>query len=417
MTTTVEPNLTSLDFWARPQDERDALFAELRATREPVYCPLPDGTGFYALTRHEQVVEASRHPEIFSSQPTAVSLVDPPPGLREYSGSMISLDDPRHARLRRIVSRAFTPRMIERFADDVRALATSIVDDLADRGPCDFVTHVAMPMPLQIICSMMGIPDSEYDGVIEATNAILAVGDPEFVGLDGRDRTTMLRESFSFLHELMAELGRLRRAEPTDDLVTALLHANVDGEALTDVELGRFFALLVVAGNETTRNALSHALALFTANPSQRDLLLSALEERLPGAVEEVVRYATPVTWMRRTLTRDHELSGHIYEANERVILYYVSANRDEEVFHDPNRFDISRSPNPHVGFGAPGPHFCLGAHLARREVTVLLRELFTRFPDIHATAEPVRQRASFINGIRSLPCDSEVIPRTGFYF
>ncbi|MEU5883392.1 cytochrome P450 [Spirillospora sp. NPDC047279] len=405
MPSLVEPDLANLDFWARPQSERDALFASLRTADGPVYCPLPTGPGFYALTRYDQVAEASRRPDVFSSEPTSVSLVDPAPTVREYSGSMISLDDPRHARLRRIVSRSFTPRMIQKFADDVTALAVRIVDDLAERGPCDFVENVAMPMPLRIICDLMGIPGSAYGDVIDATTAILAVGDPDYVAPDGTSREGVLGEKFGILHELMGELGRQRRERPADDLVTALLHANVDGEALSDIELKRFFSLLVVAGNETTRNALSHALALFTSNPEQRARLLADLDEHLPGAVEEAVRYATPVTWMRRTLTRDHTLNGHTYAEGDRVVLYYNSANRDDGVFKDPYSFDITRSPNPHFGFGAPGPHFCLGAHLARREVAVLLRELFTRLPDVHATAEPVRQRTSFINGVKSLPC------------
>lgn len=405
MPSLVEKKLSSLDFWATPQVERDELFAALRAAEGPVFCPLADGPGFYALTRYEQVAEASRNPGVFSSEPTAVGLVDPPPQIAEYSGSMISMDDPRHARLRRIVSRSFTPRLVERVTGDVASLARRIVDDLAERGPCDFVENVAMPMPLQIICSMMGIPDSAYDDVIDATNLILAVGDPDYVSADGRDRPTVLAEKFSYLHELMADLGRLRRENPSDDLVSALTHANVDGEALDDRDLGRFFSLLVIAGNETTRNALSHALALLTEHPDQRSLLLADVDGRLPAAVEEIVRYATPVTWMRRTLSRDHELQGHVYRTGDRVILYYNSANRDENVFKDPYAFDITRTPNPHVGFGAPGPHFCLGAHLARREVTVLLRELYTRLPNLHATVPPVRQRTSFINGIKSLPC------------
>ncbi|TDE35874.1 cytochrome P450 [Actinomadura sp. 6K520] len=404
MPSLVAKDLASLDFWAKPYAERDEMFAGLRAAEGSVFCPLRGGSGFYALTRYGQVAEASRKPEVFSSQPTAVSLVDPPP-VADYVGSMISLDDPRHARLRRIVSRSFTPRLVERVAGDVAVLARRIVDELAERGPCDFVRHAAMPMPLQIICSMMGIPESAYDDVIDATDLILGVGDPDHVGPDGKDRATMLAEKFSYLHELMADLGRLRREKPADDLVTALTHANVDGEALDERELGRFFTLLVVAGNETTRNALSHALVLLTDHPGQRDILLADIEQRLPSAVEEIVRYATPVTWMRRTLARDYELEGHLYRTGDRVVLYYNSANRDESVFKDPYTFDITRSPNPHVGFGAPGPHFCLGAHLARREVTVLLRELYKRLPDLHATDAPVRQRTSFINGIKSVPC------------
>jgi cytochrome P450 len=404
-------NLADLNFWARPPAERDEVFARLRAVRGPVYFPETAGDdgrawpAFYALTRYEEVTEASRNPGVFSSEPSSVSLDDPSPAVREFIGSLISMDDPRHARLRRIVSRAFTPRMVKRFEDDVAVMAEAIVDDLIERGPCDFVTEVAMPLPLKIICTMMGIPDAEYGSVIDATEAILAVGDPDYTGPDGRDRASVLVEKISYLHGLMHELAAERRAHPTDDLVTALVNADVEGESLTESELAKFFGLLVIAGNETTRNAISHALALFTAHPGQRALLMEDLEAHLPGAVEEVVRYATPVTWMRRTLTRDYELSGHTYRAGDRVVLYYNSANRDEAVFSDPYAFDITRSPNPHVGFGGPGPHFCLGAHLARREITLLLRELFTRVPGIRAEAEPVRQRTSFINGITRLPC------------
>jgi cytochrome P450 len=404
-------HLADLGFWVRSQAERDEVFARLRASDGPVLVPEsrePDGTllpAFYALTRYDQVTEVSRDPRTFSSEPTAVSMDDPAPEVRDLIGSMISMDDPRHARLRRIVSRAFTPRVVQRLESDVAAFASAIVDDLVERGPCDFVTDVATPLPLRIICSMMGVPDSEYDSVIEATNLIAALGDPGYTGPGGENRSAVMLEKLSYLHGLMHRLAAERRARPTGDLVTRLVVADVDGEALTDQELAKFFVLLIVAGNETTRNAIAHGLALLTEHPGQRALLLEDLPGRLPGAVEEIVRYATPVTWMRRTLTRDAELLGHTYRAGDRVILYYNSANRDEAVFADPHAFDITRSPNPHVGFGGPGPHFCLGAHLARREITVMLRELLTRLPGIHATAEPVRLRTSFVNGLVSLPC------------
>ena len=399
-------DLTDLDFWTQSTAERDKAFESLRAADEKVFCPRDDGLGFYALTRYDQVVAASRNPRVFSSEPTSVSLTDPPPAAQELIGSMISLDDPRHARLRRIVARAFTPRMIQRAADDVAALATAIVDALIERGPGDFVAEVAMPLPLRIICSMMGVPDSMRPDVVESTNILIqSIGDPDYVSPDGRDRATVLVERLRHLHALAAEIAQERRAHPADDMVTALVTANLDGEALSDADLGRFFTLLVTAGNETTRNALSHALTLLTEHQRQRDLLLNDLDERLPGAVEEVIRYATPVNWMRRNVTSDIDLLGQTYHAGDRVVMYYVSANRDENVFPDPYTFDITRSPNPHVGFGAPGPHFCLGAHLARREVTVMLRELLTRLPDIHAAAPPVRQRTSFVNAVTSLPC------------
>jgi methyl-branched lipid omega-hydroxylase len=405
-------HLADLDFWARPPAERDEVFARLRASRGPVLVPESrgsDGTllpGFYALTRYDQITEVSRNPLTFSSEPSAASLDDPPPQVRELVGSMISMDDPRHARLRRIVSRAFTPRMIKRVNSDVAVLAARIVDALIERGPCDFVTEAATPLPLKIICSMMGVPDSEYDSVTDATNHfIAALGDPDYAGPAGEDRSTIMVEKVSYLHDLMHRLATERRARPADDLITTLVSADVDGEALNDQELGKFFVLLVAAGNETTRNTIAHGLALLTEHPDQRAMLLEDLEGRLPGAVEEIVRYATPVTWMRRNLTSDAEVLGHTYRAGDRVILYYNSANRDEAVFADPYTFDITRSPNRHVGFGGPGPHFCLGAHLARREVTVMLHELLTRVPGIHATAKPIRQRTSFVNGVVSLPC------------
>jgi len=206
------------------------------------------------------------------------------------------------------------------------------------------------------------------------------------------------------LADLLTSLAAARAEAPAEDLVSALVTANIDGEQLTAAELASFFILLVVAGNETTRNALSHGLMLFTEHPEQRALLLSDLEGRLEGAVEEIVRYSSPVLFMRRTLTRDYTMNGHEYREGDKTVLFYYSANRDDAVFADPDRFDITRSPNPHVGFGAPGPHYCLGAHLARRELTVMLRELLTRVPDITA-GEPDRLLSSFINGIKHLPC------------
>jgi methyl-branched lipid omega-hydroxylase len=188
--------------------------------------------------------------------------------------------------------------------------------------------------------------------------------------------------------------------------VSALVTANIDGEHLTSAELASFFILLVVAGNETTRNAISHALTLLTDFPAQRELLLADFEGRTAGAVEEIVRYASPVIWMRRTVTQDYRMNGHDYHQGDKTVLFYWAANQDETVFADPGRFDITRTPNPHVGFGAAGPHFCLGAHLARREITVMLRELLTRIPDIRAAAPPDRLLSSFINGIKHLPCE-----------
>jgi len=406
-------HLSDVAFWAWPPPDRAAAFALLRAQQRPRFYAEPElpfaerGPGYYALVRHADVAEASRHPDVFCSGRGATSVVDLPVEFNEYFGSMINVDDPRHARLRRIVSRAFSPRMIAKFEDDVRRTAALIVDDLLATGPCDFVPHVAARLPLKIICDMMGIPDDRYETVLANTNIILAGTDPEFVSEDLDVMATQTLAAGQALTELVTGLAAARAKAPAEDLVSALVTANIDGEQLTSAELASFFILLVVAGNETTRTALSHALMLLTEFPEQRALLLAEpdhLDARLEGAVEEIVRYASPVTWMRRTLTRDYTMNGQDYREGDKVLLFYYSANRDEAVFADPEQFDITRSPNPHLGFGGAGPHFCLGAHLARRELTVMLRELLTRVPDITA-GEPDRLLSSFINGIKHLPC------------
>jgi cytochrome P450 len=315
------------------------------------------------------------------------------------------MDDPRHARLRRIVSRAFTPKMIKKFEEDVQRTAATIVDDLLATGPCDFVQEVSARLPLKIICEMMGIGDEHYTMVLRNTNIILSGSDPEFISEDINEALTQILTAGGDLAGLVTGLAEERQAAPADDLVSALVSANIDGEALTPAELASFFVLLVVAGNETTRNAISHTLVLLTSHPEQRELLLSDIEGRIGPAVEEIVRYVSPVIWMRRTATQDTVMNGHQYREGDKVLLFYQAANRDESVFTDPDRFDITRSPNPHVGFGGAGPHFCLGAHLARREITAVWRELLTRVPGIRADGEPDYLLSNFINGIKHLPC------------
>ena len=404
-------DLSANEFWGLPLAERAAAFARLRAEPHPRFFAEPEvpfaepGPGYYALVRHADVVEASKHADVFSSAAGATSIPDLPVEFNEYFGSMINMDDPRHARLRRIVSRAFSPRLIAKFEDDVRRVATASVDDLLATGPCDFVPNVAVKLPLKIICDMMGIPDDQYDMVLANTNIILSGADPEFISEDPDQAVLQILGAGQALADLLTGLAAARAETPAEDLVSALVTANIDGEQLTTAELASFFILLVVAGNETTRNALSHALMLFTEFPEQRALLLADLENRLPGAVEEIVRYSSPVMFMRRTLTRDYVMNGQAYRKDDKAVLFYYSANRDEAVFADPERFDITRSPNPHVGFGGAGPHYCLGAHLARRELTVGLRELLTRVPDITA-GQPDRLLSSFINGIKHLPCE-----------
>ncbi len=407
--------LSNFEFWEKPWSVREAAFATLRAERPIAYfpdpeievetiIPIPPGPGYYAITRYADVVEVSRHPELYCSGQSGSTILDMPPELLEFFGSMINMDDPRHARLRRIVSAAFNPRMVRAVEDNIEQVADDIIASVRAKGECDFVTEVAARLPLKIICDMMGVPESDYDTVFSRSNIILSFGDTEYVP-EGEDPVLAFMNAGTDLAELMRGLTEFRLEHPSDDLTSALANANVDGESLSDVELASFFILLVVAGNETTRNAISHALWAFTEHPDQRALWVADFDTVAPSAVDEIVRWASPVIFMRRTTTAETTLSGHTFATGEKVILFYNSANRDEDVFEDPQRFDVLRHPNPHVGFGAPGPHFCLGAHLARREITVMFRELFRHLPDIRATGEPDRLRSNFINGIKHLPC------------
>ena len=402
-------DLSDIEFWAKPWAERDAAFATLRRENpiayfpEPIVEPFPEGPGYYAITKMHDVLEISRHPEIFCSGQGAVSILDMPAEMNEFYGSLISMDDPRHARLRKIVSGTFTPRMLANVLEDVEKTAKKVVDGIIEKGEVDFVTDISMPFPLLVILDMMGIPHSEFDTVLSQSNIIISGGDPDFIP-EGVDPISAFLEAGATLAGLLTELAVLRRENPTDDLLSALVTTEVDGEQLSGDELASFFILLSVAGHETTRTALSHGITHLSQNPDQRALLLGEMERVMPSAVEEIVRYASPVVWMRRTLTQDYVLSGHQFRQGEKVIMYYGSANRDEAVFADPDAFNVLRDPNPHVGFGGPGPHFFLGARLARREITLMFRELYTRLPDIELAGPPVQLRSNFINGVKSLP-------------
>jgi Cytochrome P450 len=412
-------DLSAVDFWGRSQADRDAAFRHLRSLPGPAFfreAKIPfvkKGPGYYALVRHADVAEASRLADVFSSEPTSNSIPDMPKWVARYFGSMINMDDPRHARIRGVVTRAFTPRMMTRLDADLRAIAAQLVDDLIKEGHCDFVPAIAARLPVAVICAMMGIPDSSHQRVFELSNRVLGNIDPEYTGVKpGSGRITDTRSLIGLiaagreLHRIATRLGRERQTTPTDDLTSALVNAHVDGTRLTEQEIGSFFILLVVAGAETTRTALAHALHLFTEHPDQLDLLRSDFDAHLPGAVEEIVRYATPVIQFRRTLTRDHRLkTGHRLAKGDKVLLFYNSANRDDAVFKNPDAFDITRRAKSHVGFGGHGPHYCLGANLARLEISVMLRELYTRLPKLHSVGDPERLLSGFINGIKHIEC------------
>ena len=397
------------EFWRRPLRERMVDFASLREHGPFVPVELPsffgEGDRFHAVVRHAELVEISRQPELFCSGKGSISIQDMPAEALEFFGSFIAMDDPRHARLRGIVSRSFTPRRLEQVVDSVASICAELIDGICEKGEVDLVQELSAPFPLMVICDMMGIPRSEFRTVLEATNIILGAGDPEMLG--GRDPFGALFEAGVTLTGLMSDLAQHRRERPTDDLTSALVHANIDGESLTNEELGPFFILLAVAGNDTTRTATSLGMHLLGEHPDQRREWQENLDEVTSTAVEEIVRFSSPVTFMRRTATAPVTISGCEFEEGEKFVLFYGAANRDPLVFDDPERFDVRRDPNPHVGFGGPGPHFCLGAHLARRELAVVFRQLFSRLPDIEPAGEPSYLEAMtvpLVGGVKHLP-------------
>jgi len=314
------------------------------------------------------------------------------------------MDDPKHFRLRSIVSKGFTPKEITRVEQYVKTKATAIVDELLEKypdGECDFVEEVAAPLPLQIICEMMGIPAEDEQQVFAWTNVILGVGDPEY-GTSIDDLMAAALGMFSYAQAL----GEDRRANPTSDLTSAMMNAEVDGEQLTPAEFGSFFILLAVAGNETTRNAISWGMHQLTANPDQKRIWMEDFDARTPDAIEEIVRWGSPVIHMRRTANEDTRIGDQEIAAGDKVVMWYWSANRDETVFADADRFDITRAnAKAQVGYGAGGPHFCLGANLARREITMMFQEIFQWLPDLEITSEPARLLSPFINGIKRMEC------------
>jgi cytochrome P450 len=414
-TTTTVPladiQLSDPAFWTADRDHREAVFRTLRDTpglpffEEWVFedSPFPPGPGYFALTRHEDVFAASRNPQLFCSG-GGVNITDLPVELNEFYGSMIAMDDPKHFRLRNLVAKGFTPKEVAKVERYVTDKAKGVVDRMLEANPsgeCDFVEWIAAPLPLQIICEMMGIPEADTEQVFAWTNVILGAGDPEY----GGTYDNLMKVSLEIFAYAQA-MGEDRRANPRDDLTSVLMAAEIDGDRLTPQEFGSFFILLVVAGNETTRNAISHGMRALTEHPDQRDLWYGDFEAHTKTAVEEIVRWASPVINFRRTATADTELSGQPIAAGQKVVLWYNSANRDERMYPDPYRFDVTRPITPaQVGFGAGGPHFCLGANLARREITVMFDELRRRVPDLRITGEPAYLESPFINGIKRLPC------------
>ena len=403
-------DLSSRAFWSTTADDRERSFAELRAKRpvswhppvEDALMPDPADHGYWAVTRHADVVEVSRNSEVFLSG-RGVLFENIPPELLEASQSFLAMDPPRHTVIRKVVHAAFTPRQVRRIEDSIKVNAADIVAELQSAGSgADFVDLCAKELPVRTLADMVGIPESERRQVAAAADALVSWGDPIF--LDGRNPLEVLVANQMYLHQVALALAADRRKNPGDDLFSALVHAEVEGARLTDPEIAAFFVLLAVAGNDTTRQTMSHGMKALTDFGAQREWLAADFDDRIGGAVEEFVRWATPVMTFRRTAATDYDLGGRRIAAGEKVVMFYSSANRDAEVFDHPERFDLSRSPNPHVGFGGGGRHFCLGAHVARAQLRAIFAELLDQLPGIEA-GEPSYLAGNFIHAIRSLPC------------
>jgi cytochrome P450 len=403
-------NISDPEFWKGSRQHRESVFATLRREAPVKFFPeiplanFPVGPGYWALTKHDDIWHVSRNPELFCSGKGS-NIADLTVELNEFFGSMISMDDPKHVRLRTIVSKGFTPKEITRVEEYVKNKAKTIVDKVLEKygnnEEFDFVDNIAAPFPLQIICEMMGIPESDERQILEWTNVILGAGDPDFGGTI-ENLLNVALEMFAYAQAL----GEARLANPTNDLTSVMMHAIVDGERMSSQEFGSFFILLAVAGNETTRNAISHGMLQLTEHPDQKAAWYADFDAKAKGAVEEIVRWASPVIHFRRTATRDTEIRGVKIKAGEKVVMWYNSGNRDEEIYENPHQFNIARTLAPaQVGFGAGGPHFCLGAYLARREIAVMFDEIRRRLPNLVITGEPAYLQSNFINGIKRMPC------------
>jgi cytochrome P450 len=374
--------------------------------------------GFWSVLKYSDIMFVSSHPLLFSSAKgiNGPGLRDPdnnPNAISQPGGvSIITMDPPRHVKIRRLVNKGFTPRAVNAMEPQIRHIARLLVDRLADRTECDFVLEVASQLPLAVICGLMGIPEADWPLMFQLTNQTLGAADPEYqaevmpedqrgtvtastrTGLDGRLKMTAY----------FADLLKDRRASgPGDDLVSILLESEVDGERLDEVDILAFCFLLVLAGNETTRNAISGGLLALCEHPAERARLLADMPGLIDTAVDEILRWTSPLHHMSRRATDDVEIRGQLVQKGDAVLMWYPSANRDEDVFADPYRFDVSRRPNDHLAFGYH-EHFCLGAGFARKEIRVMFEELFACYPRIDLAGPPARLRSNFINGIKRLP-------------
>ena len=403
-----EVDVSTNEFWELSAEERDLRLAILREKR-PVSWQRPaagmgslpgmEGAGYWAVLRHGDVMTVSRDPETYSSA-QGYMIEEIPMEILENAGSFLGMDHPRHTQMRRLVSMAFSPRRVRLLEEKIAARAKLLVDDLLERGEGDFVKVVSMPLPSLTYAEMVGVEEEDRERVVALADNMVSYNDPD--ALQGRDGLTLLMETLVGIYAEAAALVERRRVDPGDDILTGLVQAEIDGQRLTEEEIAAFLVLVSVAANDTTRHSISHGMRALGQFPEQRDLLASDLERYLPSAIEEIVRWATPVMTFRRTATRDTELNGMTISEGEKVVMFYNSANRDETVFPDPWRFDITRDAQ-HVGFGGGGPHFCLGASLARSMLRSMFRELITRAPTLEL-GEPKFLMGNFIHGITAMP-------------
>lgn len=373
-------------------------YAWLRANAPVFWHPETDGPGFWAITKHDDVRTISRTPKTFSSFEKGVMLPDPDDmGLMAQRMMMLSMDPPQHDRFKLLVSRGFTPKNAPLLRPRIEELAREIVESALAKGSCDFVSEIAGRLPSGLIAELMGMPREDGERLYDLTEIMhtndAAVAPPHV-------KAAAIGEMLGYAQSV----AERKRSEPGDDLATLLVNAEVDGDRLTDGEFQWFFLLLVNAGGDTTRNLLAAGLQLLFDHPEQRERLVADPDALLGTAIEEMLRYASPVSHFKRTVMHDTEIRGQKMRAGERVVLFYGSANRDEDVFDHPDDFDIARDPNPHVAFGAGGPHLCLGMHVARVELAVMFRELLTRMPHIEPNGPIERMHSSFIAGIHSMP-------------
>jgi cytochrome P450 len=375
-------------------------FALLRREDPVHWNDEPAGRGFWAVTRYEDIRAVHRDVQTYSSEVGGTSLEDLTPEQVEARKSMIDMDPPRHDELRGLIARRFTPRAVFVWEDQVRKVTREVLDRALPLGEFDFVAEVSSEIPMQVFAEIMGIPQSERREIIEIGDRLLGNQDPEyFVEPDDEHRNLPFSspaalEMFEFGRRLAAE----RRKEPKEDIITQLAF-----EPLSPREFDTYFVLLATAGNETTRHTITHGLLALLEFPEQMERLRADASLGKPAA-EEMLRWATPVHHFRRTATVDTELAGHEIKAGDKVTTWFVSGNRDDAVFEEPDRFDVGRSPNPHMAFGPGGIHHCMGAHLAKLEVRIVFEELLSRSVDIELVGEPERLRSNFFNGIKRLP-------------